>query len=131
MHKPLFPTDGYPYRHWLLAVLLGTVLFLLFDPLGQVDVNRFIFFLAFYFTGLIFSVPAFCAYLISYRLLSRTKINFIPARLLLSLVAIVGALISLYLIRWTTLVPLLTYPSGILLSAFLIRRKFQRSFTHR
>uniref|UniRef100_UPI00404728BD hypothetical protein n=1 Tax=Roseivirga sp. TaxID=1964215 RepID=UPI00404728BD len=112
----------YSIKNWATALIISPLFLVLYDAVADTE---FVFddlgvYFVFILMGAIFSLPGLFVYFFVYKALISIGFSNIIIRLTLILVASLMALIALWLIKGSIMIPMmLSYVSGVLISGFI------------
>jgi hypothetical protein len=112
----------YSIKNWVTTLVISPLFLVLYDAVADTE---FVFddlgvYFVFIFMGAIFSLPGLLIYFLVYKGLISIGLSNVIIRLTLILVASLMALIALWLIKGSIMIPMmLSYVSGVLISGFI------------
>ena len=115
----------YPIKHWLGTLAVGPVIVLIYDAVFSHN-NSMLSGLEFYVLifrfGLLFSLPSLLIYYFCYKMVSRKVKSKLRTKMVLLIIAIVGTLLTLYLIGGTLMNPfMISYSAALVMTAILLK----------
>lgn len=114
-------SPAYPFKHWLSTVLIGPLVFYLFEAIkGDLNYSAdlLVYPLLFACIGFFYSFPTFIGFYFLFRYLARRRMSAVLIKLLLNCFAIAGMLVTSNLIGGTMMPELyFPYTTAIILSS--------------
>jgi len=118
---------GYPLRHWLTSLAIGPFIAFIYETISYKVPNdalgTYFLFVTF---GLVFSLPTFILYVLTFNKLLQTKMSGWTIKVVLDIVAVLGVIVTFSLIKGSmTLKASIFYSVAILISStfFRVRQK--------
>ena len=96
--KTPFTEHPYPYKHWLLSVILGPLFFTVYGYISNPERNLSALLdgiVLYSMMGLMFSLPALIVYLVIFNVLFKMGISPFMLKMTLNLLAFFGAIITI------------------------------------
>ena len=115
----------YPIKHWLGTLAVGPIIILIYDAVFS-NYNSMLsaleFYLMFFLFGLLFSLPVLLIYYVCFKMITRKLKSKVRIKLVLLLIAILGTLLTFYLIGGTLMDPLMiSYSVALVMTAIFLK----------
>src|SRR5687768_6704677 len=109
---------GYPLRHWLTSLAIGPLIAFTYETISyKVPNDAFGTYFLFVTFGLVFSLPIFILYVLTFNKLLQTKMSGWTIKIILDIVAVIGVIVTFSMIKGTmTLRASIFYSIAILLA---------------
>ncbi len=122
----------YPFKHWILTLLIGPFIIAIFDFFSDGSSNMLDFFEAYPFFmifGIMFSIPALILYVILFSIVPYKKISLPVLKWMFNLFIILCILLLNYFlgdlrISWYTF----SYPIAVVISSLFLKMKANDEF---
>lgn len=123
--KALF-NQAYPFKHWLVTIILGPILF------SSFEINRLMSFMELYIMifsyGALLSLPAFLIYLFAFSVLNKTKLSPLVIKVILTAGTTIGIFVTLYVLLDALFSQIgISYVVPLVLSSFFFKLRVNKN----
>ena len=115
---------NYPYQHWILTIIFGPFLWILYEIIfiGQKAGSMFEGIFAIIAVGLIYSIPILAINALVFQLLIKITSSIFLIKFILITIGVAGIIVSLKLLGGTLVLKLMfSYSISLIISGLLIR----------